>query len=154
MHITSLITAAAFGSIALAALIVENQAKTSTSYNPSYSPAASSLSLTQQLSLADTAVDRFTILPNDPQFVFDFNNPTLKGKGGKEGDIIPANRKTFPALVGAGAGMAVGFLNGCAFNTLYVHPRSVELQIVTKGRLIIEMILENGVFRDNNPSKG
>jgi hypothetical protein len=31
-------------------------------------------------------------------------------------------------------------------NTLHVHPRSVELQIVTKGRLIAEMVPENGVL--------
>jgi Cupin len=104
------------------------------------------LSLTQQLFLADTAVDRFALLPSDADFVFDFANPSLKGKGGKGGDLIAANRKTFPALVGTGVGMAVGFLNPCGFNTPHVHPRSVELQIVTQGRLVTEMLAENGVL--------
>lgn len=31
-------------------------------------------------------------------------------------------------------------------NTLHVHPRSAELQIVTSGRLITEMVPENGVL--------
>ena len=117
-------------------------------------PTTPALSLTQQLFLADTAVDRFALLPDDKAFVFDFDNPALKGKGGLQGDIIAANRKTFPPLVGTGVGMAVGFLNGCAFNTPHVHPRSVELQIVTSGRLITEMVPENGVFRDNDKTKG
>jgi hypothetical protein len=111
------------------------------------------LSLTQQLFLADTAADRFKLLPKATDFVFDFNNPALKGKGGKQGDIIAANRKTFPPLVGTGLGMAVGFLNGCAFNTPHVHPRAVELQIVTQGRLMTEMVPENGVLDPETKSR-
>jgi hypothetical protein len=68
--------------------------------------APSSLSLTQQLSLADTAADRFGLLPDNKQFVFDFNQP--QKNPGKGGELVAANRKTFPALVGTGAGMAVG----------------------------------------------
>jgi hypothetical protein len=115
---------------------------------------ATGLSLTAQLFLADTAVDRFALLPDDTQFVFDFGNPALKGKGGNGGDLIAANRKTFPALVGTGAGMAVGFLGPCGFNTPHVHPRSVELQIVTSGRLVTEMLPENGVFNGNLAANG
>ncbi|KAG0648216.1 Spherulin-1A [Hyphodiscus hymeniophilus] len=119
-------------------------------------PAATNtgLSLTAQLFLADTAVDRFALLPENSDFVFDFGNPALKNKGGKGGDLIAANRKTFPALVGTGAGMAVGFLGPCGFNTPHVHPRSVELQIVTQGRLKTEMLPENGVFNNNNAADG
>src|SRR4051794_32851440 len=80
------------------------------------------LSLTAQLSLADVAADRFTLLPDNKNFIFDFNNPALKGKGGAGGDLVAANRKTFPALVGTGSGMAVGFLGPCGFNTPHVHP--------------------------------
>jgi len=119
-------------------------------------PAATNtgLSLTAQLFLADTAVDRFALLPSNSDFVFDFGNPALKNKGGKGGDLIAANRKTFPALVGTGAGMAVGFLGPCGFNTPHVHPRSVELQIVTEGRLVTEMLPENGVFNNNIAADG
>lgn len=119
-------------------------------------PAAANtgLSLTAQLFIADTAVDRFALLPDNKDFVFDFNNATLKGKGGKGGDLIAANRKTFPALVGTGAGMAVGFLGPCGFNTPHVHPRSVELQIVVEGRIMTEMVPENGVFNNNKAADG
>lgn len=141
MYFTTLLTTAILASTTLAApaSIIEERANTTTTPTPP-------LSLTQQLFLADTAADRFALLPSDASFVFDFANPSLKGKGGKGGDLIPANRKTFPALVGTGAGMAVGFLGPCGFNTPHVHPRSVELQIVTQGRLVTEMLPENGVL--------
>jgi hypothetical protein len=114
---------------------------------PAPATGAAPLTLTQQLFLADTAADRFALLTNDA-FVFDFNDPAKKqrGKGGRGGDLVAANRKTFPALVGTGSGMAVGFLGPCGFNTPHVHPRAVELQIVTKGKLTVEMVPENGVF--------
>ncbi|KAJ4269982.1 hypothetical protein NW762_001655 [Fusarium torreyae] len=110
---------------------------------------ADGLSLTAQLQLADTAADRFTLLPEDKDFVFDFNK---KQEGaGKGGELIAANRKTFPALVGTGSGMAFGRVDACGMNTLHVHPRSAELQIVTSGRLITEMVPENGVLdKDGN----
>ncbi|KAL3425592.1 Spherulin-1A 1 [Phlyctema vagabunda] len=118
---------------------------TATATAISSTAAAGGLSLTAQLTLADTAVDRFALLAKDSDFLFTFDDATKKGKGGKGGDLIAANRKTFPALVGTGAGMAVGFLGACGFNTPHVHPRSVELQIVTQGRLVTEMVPENGV---------
>lgn len=37
-------------------------------------------------------------------------------------------------------------LSACGMNTLHVHPRSAELQVVTSGRLITEMVPENGVL--------
>ncbi|KAK7432061.1 hypothetical protein QQZ08_001351 [Neonectria magnoliae] len=33
----------------------------------------------------------------------------------------------------------------CGMNTLHIHPRSAELQIVTSGRLVTEMVPENDV---------
>ncbi|KAH8683334.1 RmlC-like cupin domain-containing protein [Tricladium varicosporioides] len=111
--------------------------------------------LTQKLFLADTAADRFALLPNDKQFVFDFSDPSRFGKGGKGGDLIAANRKGFPALVGTGSGMAVGTLQGCSFNTPHVHPRATELQIVISGSLITEVVPENGVLNDpKDPKSG
>ena len=58
---------------------------------------------------------------------------------------MAANRKTFPALVGTSAGMAVGRVRPCGVNTLHVHPRGAELQLVVEGRLVTEMVPENGV---------
>jgi hypothetical protein len=102
--------------------------------------------LTQQLFVADTAAARFDLLPEDTDFVFDFNNSTLKGVGGLGGDLAVANRHFFPALVGTGSGMAVGFLGPGGFNTPHVHPRATELQIVISGTVKTEMVPENGVL--------
>jgi len=111
-------------------------------------------SLTRQLFLADTAADRFTLLSKNENFVFSFDDPTKRGVGAG-GDLVVANRKGFPALVGAGSGMAVGFLGPCGFNTPHVHPRATELQIVVKGKVVVEMLPENGVFNDpKNPKSG
>jgi hypothetical protein len=57
-----------------------------------------------------SAADRVDLLPDDAQFVFDFNKALddEAGGGGDGGDLAVANRKTFPALIGTGAGMAVG----------------------------------------------
>ncbi|GAB1319509.1 Spherulin-1A 1 [Madurella fahalii] len=107
-------------------------------------PTGDGLSLIQQLLLADTSADRFDLLPDDEQFVFDFNQP--QEGAGDDGSLIVANRKTFPALIGTGAGMAVGHVGPCGLNTFHVHPRSAELQLVVSGRLVTEMVPENGVF--------
>lgn len=152
MYLTSIIASAILASSAVAAPgnFKRNPTSTSTATTPAPpAPTPAGLSLTAQLQLADTAIDRFALLPNDSDFVFDFGNPALKGLGGKGGDLVAANRKTFPALVSTGAGMAVGFLGPCGFNTPHVHPRSVELQIVTQGRLVTEMLPENGVLDAN-----
>lgn len=37
----------------------------------------------------------------------------------------------------------------CGINTMHVHPRSAELQIVVQGRLITEMMPEDGVLQAN-----
>jgi len=108
--------------------------------------------LTQKIFLSDLASDRFKLLPKNEDFVFNFNQE--KGKGGKGGDLFAANRKTFPALVGTGSGMAVGFLGPCGFNTPHVHPRAAELQIVVKGKLVTEMLPENGVFNGADKTTG
>ena len=57
-----------------------------------------------------SAADRFALLPKNENFVFDFNQE--QANPGKGGQLIAANRKTFPALVGTGGGMAVGRLDG------------------------------------------
>ncbi|KAK7421008.1 hypothetical protein QQZ08_010129 [Neonectria magnoliae] len=42
--------------------------------------------------------------------------------------------------------MAVGRMGPCGLNTFHVHLRSAELQLVIEGRLITEMVPENGVL--------
>jgi len=70
--------------------------------------------------LAPLAQDRFKILDDDANFVFDFGASDLKNApGGLGGELAAANRKNFPALIGSESGMAVGFLNGCGFNSMF-----------------------------------
>ncbi|KAG7125899.1 Spherulin-1A like protein [Verticillium longisporum] len=101
-------------------------------------------SLTKQLRLADNAAEYFSLLPNNEDFIFNFNQP--QPKPGKGGELVAANRVTFPALVGTSSGMALGRVDPCGMNTLHVHPRSAELQMVISGRLITEMVPENGIL--------
>ncbi|KAJ6520810.1 RmlC-like cupin domain-containing protein [Mycena vulgaris] len=96
-----------------------------------------------KLRLAPTAVDRINLL-DDSQFVFNFFDPTAKATAGKGGRVVTANAATFPAVVGNGAAMAVGFLEPCAMNTPHTHPRATEIQFNVNGTLRTGMITENG----------
>ena len=112
---------------------------------------ANNQDLISQLTLAATAEDRVNLLKafnnGDPRnFVYDFNDPpadtTTTGEGGH---TVKADRKSFPALVGTGVSMTVGFIDACGFNTPHTHPRSSEINIIVKGRLGTQHITENGV---------
>ncbi|GME62501.1 putative spherulin-1b precursor protein [Neofusicoccum parvum] len=103
------------------------------------------LTLFQQLVLAENAVERTKLLPNDADFVFDFKNAPAAGVvTGDGGSIVRADHATFPALVGSGGAVAIGFLGPCGFNTPHVHPRAAELNLVVQGRLVSESVHENG----------
>ena len=83
----------------------------------------------------------------DPRnFVYDFNDPpantTTTGNGGH---TVKADRKAFPALVGTGVSMTLGFIDACGFNTPHTHPRSSEINVIVEGRLGTQHITENGV---------
>jgi hypothetical protein len=110
------------------------------------------LSKTAQILLADTRADAINnVLTDDREdFVFDFGlRRADNARPG--GEIVAANRKTFPALTNQGIGMAVGFIGPCGFNTPHIHNRATELLIVTQGRIISEMVIENGIQRDGSP---
>lgn len=112
---------------------------------------ANNTELISALILAPTAKDRIALIPNDADFVYDFNNPpagtTTMGKGGH---TVRADRNAFPALVGTGVGMTLGFLGPCGFNTPHTHPRSSEINVVVKGSLVAEFTLENGARSISN----
>ena len=118
---------------------------------PSVSPeVARRRELVARLLLAPTGVDRAALLtPED--HVFDFLNPpegaTTTGLGGR---TVRADRGTFPALVGTGVGMTLGFLGPCGFNTPHTHPRSSEANVIVQGTLVIQFIAENGVAPVSN----
>ena len=105
--------------------------------------------LSDSLILAPTARDRANILSDPSNFVFDFHNPptesaVAKGNGGR---TVRADRGTFPALIGTGVSMTVGFLGPCGFNTPHTHPRSTEMNIPVVGRLVTEFQSENNTPR-------
>jgi hypothetical protein len=108
---------------------------------------AANTTLISMLELAATAVDRAKLLNDNSDHIFDFAQPppnansTTISDGGR---TVKADRKTFPALVGTGVSMTVGYLGACGFNTPHTHPRSAEMNIVVEGRLIAEYVAENG----------
>ena len=107
---------------------------------------AGNADLVRQLETASTAVDRLSLLSNDSSnFLYDFLNPPkaaiTEGKGGR---TVRSDRLQFPALVGTGVSMTIGFLGPCGFNTPHTHPRSSEINVAVQGSLVSEMIAENG----------
>ncbi|KAK7432060.1 hypothetical protein QQZ08_001350 [Neonectria magnoliae] len=98
-----------FSAAAISAILAFTSVASATPRNSRRGGYAQELSLTAQLQLTDTAVDRFALLKDD-DFVFDFNQE--QANPGKGGQLVAANRKTFPALVGTGSGMAFGRVDG------------------------------------------
>ncbi|KAJ6514934.1 RmlC-like cupin domain-containing protein [Mycena vitilis] len=96
-----------------------------------------------KLRLDPTAVDRINDL-RDPQFVFDFLNPPGGVTTGAAGHTVTATSGTFPAVVGNGVAMTVGFLGPCGINTPHTHPRATEINFSVNGTLRTGMLSENG----------
>ena len=110
-----------------------------------------------KLLTAATAVDRLNLL-QDVDFVFDFFNPNAAAISAStpNGHTVAARRDTFPALVGSGLAMTVGFLGPCGLNTPHTHPRSAEFNIAINGTLRAGMLEENGarfVMNTLNPGQ-
>ncbi|KAB5590620.1 Ornithine carbamoyltransferase [Ceratobasidium theobromae] len=103
--------------------------------------------LVSELTVAATQSERLAILDDDKDFVFDFLNAAqIKGAVGKGngGQAVSAKTTTFPALIGNGLAMTVGFLGPCAQNTPHIHPRSAEMLILVAGDK-----LNTGTFQEN-----
>ncbi|KAJ7656259.1 RmlC-like cupin domain-containing protein [Mycena polygramma] len=96
-----------------------------------------------KLRLDPTAVDRINDL-SDQQFVFDFLNPPGGVTTGAAGHTVTATSGTFPAVVGNGVAMTVGFLGPCGINTPHTHPRATEINFSVNGTLRTGMLSENG----------
>jgi hypothetical protein len=108
--------------------------------------------LISQLMLAPTQAERFALLDQPGDSVFDFTNEGIEGSEalGLGGFSINANARTFPALIGNGISMTVGFIEPCGMNTAHVHPRGTELNIVVQGRLVTNFVQENTVAPRGN----
>ncbi|KAJ6519008.1 RmlC-like cupin [Mycena sanguinolenta] len=97
-----------------------------------------------ELRLDPTAVDRINSLNSDNQFVFDFLNPPAGVVTGAAGHTVTATSGTFPAVVGNGVAMTVGFLGPCGMNTPHTHPRATEINFSVNGTLRAGLLTENG----------
>ncbi|KAH6659851.1 RmlC-like cupin domain-containing protein [Truncatella angustata] len=161
MYFTSIIavTVLAFSSAALAAPYNQDSSTVTTATGTgaptvtvTLNPLESlGLSKTQQVLLSDTRVDALNnVLTSNEDFKFSFLDKKTGGPG-RGGEIVAANRKTFPALTNTGVGAAVAFLKPCGFNTPHVHPRATELAIVVQGTVVSSMFPENQVNTDGKP---
>ncbi|GKT91397.1 spherulin-1B precursor [Colletotrichum tofieldiae] len=97
--------------------------------------------LITKLMTAPTQQERARLLNQPGDFVFDFNDSGAP----RGGFSTSATSKTFPALIGNGAAMTLGFLGPCGMNTAHVHNRATELNVIVKGRLVTNFIIENGL---------
>ncbi|KZV80986.1 RmlC-like cupin [Exidia glandulosa HHB12029] len=101
--------------------------------------------LPSELQQAATQVQRISLLKDDADFVFNFIDPSkpleVVGAGGH---TTHAARDTFPALVGTGMAMTLGFLDACSINTPHTHPRATEFNLVMNGTLRAGFLAENG----------
>ena len=57
---------------------------------------------------------------------------------------MSANFGTFPALIGTGMAMTIGFLGPCGYNTPHTHPRATEFNFAVNGTLSAGVLMENG----------
>lgn len=87
---------------------------------------AENQNLIDSLILAPSAVDRIALIPNDADFVYDFQNPPTKNAitSGDGGRTVRADRKVFPPLVGTGGKATVAC--SCCKSTLTTWSNSVH----------------------------
>jgi oxalate decarboxylase/phosphoglucose isomerase-like protein (cupin superfamily) len=107
--------------------------------------AASVAQLVAQLRQAPTEVDRFRTL-TDEQFLFDFVNPntTVGVTNGAGGHTVAATSANFPAVIGQGVSMTIGFLGPCGMNSPHTHPRATEINFSINTTLRGGVLVENG----------
>lgn len=117
-------------------------------------PLAGNKELIQSLELAVSEKDRINLITDGKDFVYDFNDPPKSAiTTGKGGHTVKSDREVFPALIGTGVSMTLGFLGPCGFNTPHTHPRSSEINVVVKGSLVAEFTAENGAQTITNKLK-
>lgn len=88
------------------------------------------------------------------QFVFDFLHASGGETNGAAGRTVAASAANFPAVIGHGMAMTIGFLGPCGFNPPHTHPRATEFNFVVNGTLEAGFLAENGarfVFNELHP---
>jgi len=117
----------------------------------------SSLSNAQLGSLLKTApstLQRQALL-EDSQYVFNFINATSGISKGTGGTTISAAAINFPALIGNGIAMTIGYIAPCSINLPHTHPRATEINFIVEGEFEAGFFQENmAKFVGNTISKG
>lgn len=130
MHSLAIVTATLAASAAAAPALASSPL-----YRRQSNETANNLDLIHNLELAPTAADRVNMLTAE-DFKYDFlappSNAVTTGQGGR---TVRSDSRVFPALIGTGVSMTVGFIGPCGFNTPHTHPRSSEINIIVEGRL-------------------
>eukprot|EP00271_Cylindrocystis_brebissonii_P011963 TRINITY_DN29_c0_g1_i1.p1 TRINITY_DN29_c0_g1~~TRINITY_DN29_c0_g1_i1.p1 ORF type:complete len:232 (+),score=23.79 TRINITY_DN29_c0_g1_i1:345-1040(+) len=109
---------------------------------------AGTLSLTDKeilnlkLMVAPSEVARQELL-GDADYVFDFGG-AVGVTSGEGGSTVGATATNFPALIGHGSAMTIGFIDACGINLPHTHPRSTELNFAVKGTFQAGFFLQNG----------
>jgi len=116
-----------------------------------------------KLKTAVSELDRQALL-NDSQYIFDFAdfaksaNATGQLPGvtiGEGGRIVQAISANFPALIGHGMAMTMGFIEPCGLNLPHTHPRATEVNFIVSGTFRIGFFQENEArFIGNNLTTG
>lgn len=76
--------------------------------------------------------------------MFDFLHQSAGETNGAAGHTVAASSANFPAVIGNGMAMTVGFLGPCGLNTPHTHPRATEFNFVVNGSLSAGLLVENG----------
>ncbi|KAL8972115.1 MAG: hypothetical protein Q9183_000709 [Haloplaca sp. 2 TL-2023] len=138
--------------VASVSLSLGNLASASDSaVEPADTSLANNRAIIARLLLAPKAPERIKLIQPDAAFKFDFASPPADtDTRGLGGHTVRADRESFPALIGTGVSMSVGFIGPCGFNTPHTHPRSSEINIVVQGALQTQFTLENGARTIHN----
>ncbi|KAI9835491.1 MAG: hypothetical protein M1837_003775 [Sclerophora amabilis] len=94
------------------------------------------------LKTAPTALDRFALLPEDGDWLFDFTKQDKYTFS--PGGVVNANAATFPATIGNGLTMAMLNLGPCSMLPPHFHPRASNYVVSVSGTTDTYMIMENG----------
>ena len=88
-------------------------------------------------------MDRIRAL-NDSQYLFNFLAPPSGVTTGAGGHTVAASSENFPAVIGNGVSMTIGFLGPCGMNTPHTHPRATEINFSVNTTLRAGFLMENG----------
>jgi len=131
--------------ISVATALLLASASASTVFAQEGGAAASVAQLVANLRAAPSENDRFRLLSDD-QFLFNFNDPntTVGVTNGAAGRTVAATSGNFPAVVGNGVSMTIGFLGPCGMNSPHTHPRATEINFSLNTTLRGGVLVENG----------